>query len=439
MQRKRSATRTGPIVAVVCGITVVVLVIVWLVVIPRVVASQIAAAADERALAIQHGSTRYRFTSAEVDAVAVTPKGSKAMVITAPVIEARLSGVAPSLVTLRSAEVSLAGSFESVLRALEPVREADRKLPEARRVPIDLLAGKVRWKSPLGDETALAFDGLTASVRATELKVQLRNGRLELPTLTIEPLSVDLKRSTAKGEAVDLVASLGREGGDEGFARFELRHDASRSTIEATLEDLALDPFAPKVTGLDLSKATLAGELAAERDEESAVSSKGKLVFSKVRLPPVSVGPVSVVIGGTVRVTWKASPKKGAPGTAKIDDARVDVVLGGKTRTVKVSGEVAVGEEGEGPYTVKLDWEAGPIACSEIAKDLAGAVAGGLASSLAGSAVSGNVTVKGTLRGDLAEADAMKRTFEIVEACKLEVDLMKTAGGLLKSLPSLGN
>ncbi len=436
MQRKRSASRTGPIVAVVCGLAVVVFAIVWLVVIPRVVASQIAAAAEERALAIQHGSTRYRFTYAEVDAVSLTPKGKKSVVITAPTIEARLSGLRPSLLTMKSAEVSLAGSFESVLRALDPVREADRKLPEDRRVPVDLASGKVRWKSPLGDDTALAFDGLAASLRPTELKVQLRKGRLELPTTTIEPLSVDFVRNTAKGdEAIELVAKLD---GDDGAARVEAHHAAAGSSLEASFEGLSLHPFAPKVDGLDLSKATLEGEISAERDEDAAVSSKGKLTFAKVHLPPVSVGPVSVVIGGTVRVQWKASPKKGAPGTAKLDDARVEVVLGGKTRTVKVAGEVSVGEEGEGPYTAKLDWEAGPIACSEIAKDLAGAVAGGLASDLAGSAVSGNVTVKGTLRGDLADLDAMKRTFEIIEACKLEIDVMKAAGGLLKSLPTFG-
>ncbi len=81
---------------------------------------------------------------------------------------------------------------------------------------------------------------------------------------------------------------------------------------------------------------------------------------------------------------------------------------------------------GEGPHTIKLDWDAGPFACSEIVADLGGAPANGLVSG----AVSGNVQARGTLRRDLAELDEMKQTIELLEGCK--VDVGKGLGGLVK-------
>lgn len=418
--------KRGVIAAVVVVVLVAIVAVVWWVVIPSTMASRIQQAADERGLAIQYGAAHYRFSSAEVENAVATPKGSKAMVVTMPSIVAALSGTHPTAITIARADVDVAGSVESVLRVLDGIRKADDALPEGHRVPFDVQAGKVRWKEPFGDDTSIAFSSLVASTRPAErlVKLALAGGKLDLQDLSVSPLKVSL---TKKGDAIDGDAELAPE--DGGRAHLTAHRTSEGDDADLEIEALRLATVTPKITGLDLAKAKAAGKAHAERSTDGEVKSNGNLTFDGLRLPPAKVGPVSIVIGGTVHVVWKGSPKKGAPGTMKLDDARVDVTLGGKTRTIKVTGDVSVGEKGEGPFVVHLDWDLGPIPCSEIAGDLAGALTGGFGSGLVAGAVSGNVAVHGTIRGDLGEG--AKRTMDVKQACKLDVDLGKTLGGLL--------
>ncbi|MGZ3473412.1 MAG: hypothetical protein ACXWUG_03200 [Polyangiales bacterium] len=410
---------------------VVVLVILWVFVIPAIRASTLAAAVAKRKLTIAHGSVAYRITSAVVDDSTLGVVGSKAITIKVPTIQAKVSGMRPSWVVIPSADVSVTGSLEDALAALQEVRRADEALPADERVPLDVTAGKFAWKSPFGAGTSIAFSQIAAWVRPTDgvATVKASGGKIDVGTLVIGGVSFEATRKTIPKETIDLVAKLS----GDGSARLDAHRSPSGDVADLEIDDLGVGELTPKVPGLDLSKANVAGEAHAERSSDSEMKSSGKITITKVKLPPVKVGPVSISIGGTVKVTWKASPKKNAPGVMKLDDAKVDVTLGGKTRTIKVTGEIDVGEKAEGPYVVKLDWDLGPIACSEIAGDLGDAMTGGLGGSLLAGAVSGNVSVHGTIKGDLGEGP--KRSMEIREACKVEVSLGKGLGGLIPGLP----
>jgi hypothetical protein len=413
------------IVAIIAIVVVVLFVIGFLAITPLVNA-RVKEAADKRALEIAHQGVSYRFTHVELRDVTITAKGSKRVTVRAPTMDARLHGMQPSWVIIPRAEIAVNGAVDDVMKTMRVVRDADAKLLVDERLPIDVNDGIFKWKEPLGAGSAISFAKLTATVRPKEslLKASLKNGKVELPQVSFGGLSLDVSRSVAKGETIDLRAAIA---GDDGHAVLEAhRHDGA-TNADVTVEAFSLAAASAK--GLDLTSAIADGSAHGERDEDGAIKSNGKLSVTKLKLPPIKVGPVSLVIGGKVSLTWKGSPKKGAPGVMNLDDAKVEATLGGKTRVVKVRGEIAIGETGEGPYTVKLEWEAGPFACAEIVADVGGALAKGL---VAG-AVSGNVQARGTIRGDLSDIDAMKHSIEILEGCK--VDVGKGLGGLMNGLP----
>jgi hypothetical protein len=385
-------------------------------------------AADKRALSIAHDGVAYRFTHAEVRNATITAKGSNNLTVRAPTMDAKLQMTTPTWVIIPRAEVAITGSVDDVLKAIEPVRKADAALPATERVPIDVQGGTLKWKEPLGAGSSVSFGSLIAELRPKELLMHfaLKNGKVELPQLTLGGLAVDLTRSTSSGEKLDLRVTVANEDGHLELVAHD--HDADKD-VDLTLEGFSLGEATPKVPGLDLSKAAIDGTAHGEQDHGGAFRSNGKLTFSKLRLPPIKAGPVSLSVGGTVKVTWRGSPKKGSPGTMTLDDAKIEVTLGGKTRVVKVRGDVAIGRDAQGPYLVNLTWEAGPFACAEIAGDLAGPLAKGL---VAGS-VSGNVNAKGTLKGDVTELASLKQSVEILEGCN--VDVGKGLGDMLKTLP----
>jgi hypothetical protein len=413
-------------VAAAVAIVLVVLLIAFFVAITPMINARVKDAADKRALEIAHGGSSYRFTRVELSDVTITPKGSKLVTIKAPTMEAKLHGTSPTWVIVPRADVSVNGALDDVVKVMRGVRDADAKLTVEERLPIDVTDGSFKWKEPFGEGSSLSFSKMTATVRPNEslLKASLKNGKIELPQVSFAGLSVDVSRSVAKGETIDLRAALS---GDEGKAVVEAhRHDGA-TEADVTVESFSLAAASAK--GLDLSAAIAAGSAHAERTEDGAIKSNGKLSVAKLKLPPIKVGPVSLAIGGAVKLTWKGSPKKGAPGVMILDDAKLEATLGGKTRVVKLKGEVAIGETGEGPYTVKLEWDAGPFPCAEIVGDVAGALAKGLI----GGAVSGNVQAHGTLRGDLADIEGMKHSIDLLEGCK--VDVGKGLGGLMNGLP----
>ncbi len=407
---------------------VLVLVIATILAIGPIANGRVRDAAEKRALVIAHDGVAYRFTHAEVRNATITAKGSDKITIRAPSMDAKLQLTTPTWVIIPRAEVAVMGSVDDVIKAIDPVRKADAALPASERVPIDVQAGSFKWKEPLGEESAVHFGSLVAELRPKESRMHfaLENGKLELPHLALSGLAVDLTRTTTKGEQLDLRASLD---GEEGHAALELHSHDGDKELDLTVDGFGLGTASPKIPALDLSKAAIDGSAHAEQDHEGRFASNGKLTFSKLRLPPIKAGPVSLSIGGTVKVSWKGTPKKGSPGTMTLDDAKIELTLGGKTRGVKVRGDVAIGEDGHGPYLVNLTWEAGPFACSEIAGDLAGPLAKGLVSG----SVSGNVNAKGTIKGDVTELSSLKQSVELLEGCV--VDVSKGLGGMLKSLP----
>lgn len=421
----KARARNGLLIAL--GAVVLIVVIVILAIGPMI-SSRVRAAADKRALDIQYGGSSYRFSHVELSNVTIRPKGSRALVITAPTVDAKVEFTTPYYVVIPRADVAVTGGFDEVLKALGPVRKADEALPAAERLPIDVQAGTFKWKEPLGEDTAINFSTWTAEIRPKEtlMHAALKNGKLDLPQVSFSGLAVDLRRVTAPSEKIDLRATLA---GESGQATFEAHRNDGNNDFDLNVDSLELGSAAPKIPALDLSKSVANGDAHAEWSSDGELRSNGKLSLSKLRLPPIKAGPVSLSIGGTVKVAWKGSPKKGKPGVMTIDDAKIEVTLGGKARSVKIRGDVSIGEDARGPYNVNLSWEAGPFPCSEIAGDLAGPLAKGLVSGV----VSGNVNAKGTIKGDPTELKSLKQSVELLEGCT--VDVGKGLGGMLKDLP----
>lgn len=407
---------------------VVVAAVVTLIAIGPMVRSKVRAAADRRALDVEYQGSSYRFSHVELSTVTIAPKGSRAIVLTAPTVDARVSFMTPSWVIIPRADVAVTGEIDDVIKALEPARKADAALPMVDRLPIDVQGGTFKWKQPLGADTAVSFGAWKAEVRPREslMHAALSKGKLDLPQFSLSGIAVDVRRVTTSGETLEFRASLA---GESGSAALEAKGQDGAHTFDLTFEKLELGTASPKIPGLDLSSTAIDGSAHAERSEKGDLKSNGKLAISRVKLPPVKAGPVSLSIGGTVKVTWKASPKKGAPGTMMIDDGKVELTLGGKARTVKVGGTVSIGDDARGPYLVNLTWDAGPFACAEIAGDLAGPLAKGLVTG----AVSGNINARGNIKGDVTELKSLKQSVELLEGCS--VDVGKGLGGMLKGLP----
>lgn len=413
------------IVAIVVGALLALTALVVFVVVPRVVAAKIEAAASRRALTIQYQSAAYRFTRAEVVDATITPQGSKRVVLRAKTLEAKIQGLSPYAVVIPQLDATISGPLDEVQKALEPVRKADEALPAAERLPVDVVAGSVTWTSPLGAGSSFVFKDLKVALRPAEslASVSLGKGKLTVGGVSFDGVSVKIDRRTSSGERIDLRASLGED------ATIEASKKNGALLLDVDVAKFALDQAPSAVQGVDLSSAILDATLHAERDADGAVKSNGKVQLTKVKLPPVKAGPISLGFGTTVKVTWKGSPKKGKPGTMLLDDAKVEITLGGRARVVKVSGEVGIGDDGTGPFEVKLDWDAGPFACSEFAAD----ATSGIVKGIAGNAIGGTVKAHGSLKGDVADPASLKKTLDITEACTLDVG--KGLGGLINGLP----
>ncbi len=119
--------------------------------------------------------------------------------------------------------------------------------------------------------------------------------------------SLDVSRSVASGEKIDLRAALTS---DDGTAVLEAHRHHGATEVDLNAESFSFSAASVKLKGLDLSSAIANGTAHAERSEEGAVESNGKLSIAKLKLPPVKVGPVALAIGGTVRIIWKGSPRR---------------------------------------------------------------------------------------------------------------------------------
>lgn len=422
----------GAIAAIVALSTLVVLVIVGLLLVPTLVERKVAEAGDKRGLAIKYGGYSLGLSSVGLRKVEVTPKGSKAFRLTASEVVAEVSWFSPKAVVIPTATLELDGSPTKLQAVLEAIRTADAKLPHKERLPLRIEAGKVTWKNFVGPLGKISFDSVKVQTTPTEEKVEveLDKGLVSFLIVTVEPVSGKVVR---KGKTIDAKLRLAPK--DAGTAEVTFHRDGGD---EATLSVKGLRPSAfldfEVPGGVKVKKATLDAEVTASRDDEGAVAASGTLTAAKLELPKVPVGPLSLALGTSLGLSFKVSPDK-KPGDVKIDKAAFTFTLGGKPRTVKVTGKASLGETLEGPYAVDLAYDFGPVPCSELASELVGGAVGGglgglLAGGLASKAVSGNLSVNGTLKGDPTRPDKLVRTTNVTEGCKVEAG--KALGGLLE-------
>src|SRR5262245_36620678 len=101
-------------------------------------ASRIAEAAEKRALSVQYGSASYRFSSAQITDVVITPKGSTKASLKSKTVDVNLQGLSPKYLVVPAATIDVVGPVDGVLRALDPVRKAEEKLPLGERIPVDI-------------------------------------------------------------------------------------------------------------------------------------------------------------------------------------------------------------------------------------------------------------------------------------------------------------
>lgn len=421
----------GAIAGIVVLSTLVVAVVVLLLALPGIVANKVAEAGQKRGLTISYSGYSLGFGSVGLDKVKVTPTGSTAFTLEASSVVAELSWFKPKLVRIPGATLKLDGSTQKIQKVLEAIRVADAKIPKGERVPVQI-DGKFSWRNFAGDLGTVSFDTVKIVTTPTEEKVEvdLDKGRFTFLLLTVEPISGKVVR---KGKALDVTVNLKPK--DAGTAKVVLHHEDGD---EATLEVQGLQPKAFldfEVPGLKLKKATLDADVKAARSADGDVSASGTLSATKLELPKIPVGPVSLSLGSSLGLDFKITPKKNA-GDVKIDKANVTFSLGGKPRVVKVTGEASLGETLQGPYAVDLAYTFGPVPCSELASELVGGAVGGLtgviAGGLASKAVSGNLAVNGTIKGDPTRPDKLVRTTNVTEACKMDTDPVKAVGDLFK-------
>ena len=401
----------GAIAGIACGSILVVFLLVWFLIVPRIVASRVRAEADRRALAMDFSLPTLGFSQVTLRSVLVTPKSNaQAVKIESPSMRADLSGFSPIAVHLDSATISLSGSPQGVNEALAEYRSADAKIPANEKLPIDVAAGTLQWKDPLGAGTSMKFDAMHANLdpRVDFADVTLQNGSLDLSSMTLAPLDVHLKMQKT---TLHLSGSLAKDA-----ATFDVTRGKDGDALDLTMSGLHPKDFDAGVPGLDLSKASIDGEISYERDPDGAASSKGDVSATKLKLPPISVGPLSIALGTSVRVKWKATPKKGSKGVMKIESGTVTIAILGTTRTVTFGGELRTGEDGTGPFKGTIDWATETLDCAAI-------------SPIKG--VTGTIGASGTLTFDLADLGGARIRPKIDMNC----DVAGGLGNLLNQIP----
>jgi hypothetical protein len=412
---KKKARRGTVALAVAFGV-VLLLLLVFFVVLPRIVAAKVADAANRRALQIEYGFPTLGFSSASLSNVVIRPKASDSVVVTAPSLVADISWFSPRGIRIPSAKVTLRGPMKDVQAAADSVREADKQIPRAERLPVDVEHGTLEWQEPLGDASTITFDEMVLHhvPESDSLDATLSGGKVKLGSVTLSPLSLKLTRR--KGGDTHLVATLSKNA-----AKLDAFHDEEGDRGELTLEDLHPSEFDSSVKGLDLSKTRLDGTASYARTADGAVRSKGTITIAKLALPPIKVSVLSISLGTTLRVSWTGTPKKGTPGTMKIDNGKLEIAVLGKTRVVTFTGEVSVGEEGNGPVVGKLEWATETFQCNDL-------------SPLGG--VEGTFSATGTLKFDLADLSSAKISPSIKQSCKLSgAAIPGGLGGLLDAVP----
>lgn len=392
--------------------------------IPRIVASKVATVAEHRALAIQYGGSGFGFSQVTLTDVAIHPKSSELVKMTAPEMAVDLSWLSPTGVRFPKLDVAITGSLRDVNASLDEVRAADLQLPEAERLPVDVAAGTVDWKDPFGRKTHAKFGTMIVAVRpaAGTLEVTLHGGSIDTPYASIAPVDAKLTRSK---DSTTLHGTASPEGTEA--ATLDVTSDGDGDTASLSFDKLKLIDVGD-LPGLDLSKTVVDGTASYARTSEGAVKSSGKITVAHVSLPPMKIGIVQISLGGSIKYAWKATPKKGKPGTMTITEGQIETDIRGKTRVITIGGEVSVGPDGQGPIVLRLTWSTETIPCSEIVAS----VGGGLASNFVG----GTVHASGTFTADLADLASTRFGYDLQQSCAIDPGIGGLdVGGLLQALP----
>lgn len=423
MRRTARGRRTIALL-IACAIVLASILLGIFVVIPRIIASRVEAAARARALSIEWRAIQWSTRSVVLLDARIRPAQGTAFVASTPWLEITLDGLSPKSAEARQLRLELAASPSAVEASVARVRKAEAALPASERIPFSIAGGTLRWARPFGEGSSIEFRGLAGSITpaSSRVELRLRQGRVAAEGASIARVTVDVRVTGTETEA-SLRLPPDPEGSGGG-ADLEWKGSGGAGELVATFDDLALARIeretAPR--GLDLSTAVLKGRITAARDDDGAVRADATLTLSRAKLPALDLGPVAVAIAGDVKTRLRARPRKGAPGVAQVEEGAVEVVVGGRARTARLGGRLSIGEDARGPFEFDLTAEIGPIPCAEIAADLVrGAVPLGLGSGLAASVVRGNVDGKARIVGDLAELDGAKKTIELREACVVEL------------------
>ncbi len=411
----------GPLIAGIAGGFVVFLVLFWFVLLPRIVAAKVAAAAERRSLVITYGSPSFGFGSATLSDAKIKPKSSDRFLVDAPEVIATVSFLTPTGVRIPKAKLTADGSVSKVNAALDIVRAADKNIPDGERIPYSIESGTLSWKGIAGDDSTLKFSSLSVRQDSTGLLAKLGGGSLTAASVTLSPFTVDVKKPTKGDTTID--ASLTNDDGDEALTLHAIHETGGGDTFSLKLKKLRPTDFDDSVKGLDLSKTSIDGSVKYKRDENGAVSSKGDITVAHVALPPIKVSLVSISLGTTLKVSWTGTPKKGDDGVMKIDEGRLTADVLGKERTVTFTGEMSVGEGGDGPFVGTIHWTTETFKCADF--------------SLVGG-VDGTFSASGTLELDVADLGSAHTSMKLKQNCSLggiSPGNLEDLDGLLKQVP----
>lgn len=429
MRSPRKKKNTALVVVLSILAVLLAAVVAFAILLPRLVAAKVDEAANKRALTVKFGGMGLPIGTATLRDVSIRPKTSDRLQLVAPRVEAVLDGLSPSAIRVPTATVTLKGSIEEVLAAVTEVREADAKVPAGERLPLDVLAGTLAWSDVAGEGSSLAFGSLKLAQRPSDgtLEATLGKGKLVLDELTLAPLDVKVKRAS-KGKSGAALDVTGKLASDDGAATFSVHRDDDSDTFELACDGLPLAQVgAGQASGVDLRKAVVDGKASGARSAEGAIRSEGKITVSDAKLPPIKAGSFTFQIGGEIVTKWKATPKKGAAGVLRLDEASVEIKVAGRTMIVTIGGEIALGPKGEGPYALHLTWALPKIDCSSIVASAGGGVVS--------SAVSGQVSASGTIDGDPTRPAKLKIGKTVDVGCV--VDVMKALPALPGGLPKI--
>ena len=409
------------IAAASAGGVVVLALLFFFLVLPGIVASKVKDAGDKRALVITYGFPSFGFSSIGLSSVVIKPKSTDRASLTAPAVNAEFSFFTPTAVRIPKAKIEIDGPFRALTSALDAVSEADKKIPDAERLPITIADGTLEWKNPLGSGSRVSFPKLTlaADPRAGTTDLLMSNGSVATAALTLSPLDVHFLRE--KGDILHLTASL-----DGDAATLDAKRDADGDEVRLAFTKLSPTDYDDSIAGLDLSKAKVDGSALYQRSSEGAVRSKGAISVAHVALPPIRVLKVfSISLGTSLSITWKASPKKGEPGVMKIDEGKLDLLIAGKTREIAIGGEIDVGADGQGPVIGKLTWQTQTVECADVVPKIGGI------------AIDGTFDAHGTLKFDLADLASAKLGLNVRQSCSVNGGSLPTDLGGVLNLPSV--